>query len=409
MKRNIGALIVIFVCTTIAWFILGGATRIRTETQDVKLKRVVGQLWGTTQAQHAPYVYYKTEDKKTIRTIRGSETVEETVTESYKHPVSIGESDVKVELDLDHRKKGLLWYATYTVRFHGIYTIVNESEEEREMYFQYSFPTAEGVYDAFSFVVENEKVQDLKPLNGQIVEKMEFGPNETKTVEIAYSSQGMDEWWYVFGDDVEHVQNFKLIMLTDFFDIDFPDNSISPTHKERNGDGWELKWEYADLISGLQIGMAMPEKINPGPFVSRVTFFAPVSLFLFFFLMFIITTLSNIRIHPMNYFFIAAAFFSFHLLLAYLADHVDIHLALAISSIVSIFLVISYMRLVVSTRFAFLETGIAQFVYLVVFSYTFFWKGYTGLAITILCVVTLFIVMQLTGKIDWERQFVRDK
>ncbi len=34
MKRDIGALIAIFVCTTIAWFILGGATSIRTETQD---------------------------------------------------------------------------------------------------------------------------------------------------------------------------------------------------------------------------------------------------------------------------------------------------------------------------------------------------------------------------------------
>ena len=295
MKRNIGALIVIFACTTIAWFILGGATSFRTETQDAKLKRVVGQLWGTTQAQHAPYVYYKTKGKKTIKTIRGSETIEETVMESYEHPVSIGASDVTVELNLDHRKKGLLWYATYKVRFHGMYTIVNKSEEERDMYFKYKFPTVEGVYDGFSFVVENEKVQDLKPMAGQIVEKMEFGPNETKTVEISYSSQGMDEWWYVFGDDVEHVQDLNLTMLTDFVGIDFPDNSISPTHKVRKDGGWELKWEYADLISGLQIGMAMPEKINPGPFVSRVTFFAPVSLFLFFFLMFII--MNNIQKH----------------------------------------------------------------------------------------------------------------
>lgn len=153
----------------------------------------------------------------------------------------------------------------------------------------------------------------------------------------------------------------------------------------------------------------MPHRVNPGPFVSKVTFFAPISLFLFFFLMFIITALNEIRIHPVNFFFVAAAYFSFHLLLVYLADHVDIHLSLLISSVVSIFLVISYMRLVAGTKFAFLETGISQCVYLVLFSYTFFLTGYTGLAITVLCIITLFIVMQLTAKIDWEQQFSTKK
>ncbi|MGB3479493.1 MAG: hypothetical protein WBB67_10065 [bacterium] len=33
----------------------------------------------------------------------------------------------------------------------------------------------------------------------------------------------------------------------------------------------------------------------------------------------------------------------------------------------------------------------------------------TGLAITILCIITLFIVMQLTGKIDWAQQFSKSK
>jgi inner membrane protein involved in colicin E2 resistance len=170
-----------------------------------------------------------------------------------------------------------------------------------------------------------------------------------------------------------------------------------------------MTWQYGDLISGIQVGLTMPQKVNPGPFVSRVTFFAPVSLFLFLFLSFIITTLQERKIHPMNYFFICGAFFSFHLLLAYLADHVDIHLALVIASAVAIFLVISYMRLVAGTKFALLEIGISQFVYLVLFSYTFFLKGYTGLAITILCILTLFIVMQLTGRVDWHKQFAKDK
>jgi inner membrane protein involved in colicin E2 resistance len=104
----------------------------------------------------------------------------------------------------------------------------------------------------------------------------------------------------------------------------------------------------------------------------------------------------------MNYFFIGAAFFSFHLLLAYLIDHVSIHASFLICSVVSMFLVISYMKLIVGHRFAVIEVGLSQFVYLVLFSYTFFFEKYTGLAVTILCVATLFIVMQITGRVKWE-------
>jgi hypothetical protein len=63
------------------------------------------------------------------------------------------------------------------------------------------------------------------------------------------------------------------------------------------------------------------------------------------------------------------------------------------------------MRLVVGERFAFIEIAISQLVYLVLFSYTFFFKGYTGLTITILCICTLFVLMQFTGKVDWEQVF----
>jgi inner membrane protein involved in colicin E2 resistance len=151
--------------------------------------------------------------------------------------------------------------------------------------------------------------------------------------------------------------------------------------------------------------MVMPKMLNPGPWVSQITFFAPVSLFFFFFLMLIFSTVKEIRVHPMNYFFVGAAFFSFHLLLAYLVDHISIHLAFMICSVVSIFLVITYMRLVVGAKFAMLHVGISQFVYLVGFSYTFFFEGATGLTVTIMCIATLFGVMQYTGRLDWEKVF----
>jgi hypothetical protein len=91
--------------------------------------------------------------------------------------------------------------------------------------------------------------------------------------------------------------------------------------------------------------------------------------------------------------------------MAYLVDHISIHAAFAISAAVSVFLVISYLRLVVGMRFAAVEAGITQLTYLVLFSYAFFFKGFTGLVITIGSIVTLFVVMQMTGRVKWAEKF----
>src|SRR5436853_4134749 len=121
--------------------------------------------------------------------------------------------------------------------------------------------------------------------------------------------------------------------------------------------------------------------------------------------MFTITMIRGIDLHPMNYFFLAAAFFSFHLLLAYLVDHISIHLSFVLCSAVSLVLVVSYLRLVAGMRFAAVEAATAQFLYLILFSYAFFFKGFTGLAVTIGSILTLFVVMQATGRLDWSQQF----
>jgi len=404
MRKRISSLIVIFIFTTIAWVVLGGVTTFRTYKQNTRLKSSVGQLWGTSQNQNAPSVYYQVMTSRKVKTTSGGETTVETKTDVATHYLNLESSDIDIKFDLDYRKKGLLWYSTYKVDFSGYYTIRNTTSMARKVLFDYVFPKADGIYDNFAFVVNGKKVDDIRPENGVIKESFFLSPGETRKIRISYRSQGMDEWWYVFGYNVSQVKNFNLDMTTDFKDIDFPENSISPTAKKRKGKGWELNWKYSNLISGIQIGMKMPHKLNPGPFASRVSFFAPVSLFLFFFLMFIITTIKKIKIHPMSYFFIAASFFSFHLLMSYLVDHINVHLAFIICSLVSIFLVISYMRLVVGIRFSLIEVGISQFVYLVLFSYAFFLEGFTGLAITIMTILTLFAVMQFTGKIDWEKQ-----
>ena len=403
MLKHISAIIFIYFCSAIAWLVLGGTVQNRTHDQDDKLRKDVQQIWGVAQIQQAPTVYWLSREE------RLPEQTEQIIIEERQHPLPLQSSRIDVDLALDHRRKGLLWYTTYRVGFAGEYAVENITDEPRELFFDFALPDPEAVYDGFKLVVGDETIRPLTVTDGRLRHSFHLAAGASQRFLVSYTSQGLDDWWYRFGADVSQVYDFELNMHTDFDAIDFPPKSIAATHKQRQADGWALTWRYEELFTGTDIGMRLPQKLNPGPWVSKVCFAAPVSLFLYFFLFFVFSTLKDIKLHPMHFFFVAAAFFSFHLLLAYLVDHLSVHTAFAISSLVSIFLVASYLRQVVNSRFAFVEAGIAQLVYLVLFSSAFFFEGYAGLAITTLAVTTLFAAMQLTGRLDWEQAFANPK
>jgi inner membrane protein involved in colicin E2 resistance len=410
MLKRIIAIAFIFVCATFAWMVLGATIFSRTYDSGQSLDGRVALLWGAPQAQSPPSASSEHITPKTTETFLNGQKQSVTENITTLESLTLESSRVDVGLGLEHRQKGLLWYSTYKVAFDGAYVFRNNTAQDM-VTFTLKFPTDRAIYDDLVFTVNGSAVE-LKNEKNAATGTAHVKPGEVATLHVAYNSQGLNDWRYNFGGGdastggaVAQVRDFQMRMRTNFKEIDFPENTLSPSEERETSDGWELAWNYKNLVSGFQIGMAMPEKLQPGPLAGRISFFAPVSLFFFFFLMFIITTMRGIELHPMNYFFLAAGFFAFHLLLAYLVDHVSIHTAFAASSAVSIFLVISYLRLVVGTRFATREAGLAQFIYLVIFSYAFFFKGFTGLAITIGSILTLFVVMQITGRVRWADKF----
>jgi len=404
MVKRIVAIVFIFCCASVAWVVLGGTILARTGSSSDRLRSRVQSIWGAPQAQAAPYAEYKVpvHYNETVTENGKLSVVERTRFDTYT--LRPWASDVDVQLASEPRQKGLLWYSTYKVQFRGDYVFHNPEAAKQTMRLYLRFPAAQAVYDDLQFVV-NGRASNPSTEKELSYVPIEIAPGENVKLRVAYRSYGLDSWRYSFGQDVNPVQNFHLRMATNFRDIDFPDNTPAPTEKREVPAGWQLDWNYKNLVSGYEIAMAMPEKLQPGPLASQISFFAPVSLFFFFFLIFIVTTLRNIDLHPMNYFFLAGAFFAFHLLLAYLADHLDIHISFLIASAVSVFLVVTYLRLAIGMQFAVREAALAQIIYLVLFSYAFFFKGLTGLAITIGAILTLFVVMQMTGRIRWSEKF----
>lgn len=398
----------IFICTTIAWMILGANVTARSGEADGSLRREVELLWGGEHVQRAPQALlvardverevFDRHDKGQVMALR-KEIVR--VPMAQPTPLSLAKSDVRAALELEHRRKGLLWFPTYGVGFEGRYRFVNESSDKGDVDVVFPFPSAQGIYDSFVFKVDGKEAPAVTDLSRGATLRIEMKPGQDVVVDVGYRSRGIGTWSYLFGDGVSQVKDFSLQLQTNVENIDFPSGSMSPSARE----GKMLSWKFANVVTGQRIGIELPSRLNPGPVAARISFFAPVSLLFFFTVMVILGVVKNRNLHPMNYFFLAAGFFAFHLLLAYLVDVMDIFAAFAVAAAASVVLVVSYLKLVMGNRAAWLQGGAAQLIFLVLFSCAFFVEGKSGLSVAVGATLTLFVLMQLTARIKWSEVF----
>jgi len=406
MKRLV-AIGFIWLGCAIAWMILGSTILVRTGEASSSLMSEVWGLWGPPMQQAPPRATFtetrKKRERVTTTDAQGRAFEQEVVRdEEVETDIPLDQSDVAVKLALAHRQKGLLWFATYGVDFHARYDFVNDSGADRAIVVRFPLGNAEAVYDGF--VVRDEHGDKLEArIAGGVAEwRAIFRAGEHRAWTVAYRSRGTERWGYALTSGTSQVRAFHLAVDADFSGVDFPAGTLSPSTQRRDAHAWHGDWTFASLVASQPIGIVLPQKLNPGPLASKITFFAPVGLLFFFFVVAVLAAAGKRRIHPLNYFFFGCAFFAFHLLFAYLVDHVAIVPAFALASLVSLALVVSYARLFVGWRFALGEMAAAQLIYLVLFSFTFFWTGFTGLAITTGAILTLFVIMQLTGRVTWE-------
>jgi hypothetical protein len=373
--RRFLAIGLVWVGCCLAWMILGTTLLERSGQMSRSLGGDVQELWGPPIEQRPP---------EALSATHGS--------------LPIAASDIRVSLSLEHRKKGLVWFPTYDLDFDARYSFENPQTEPQKVVFSFPLQAHNALYDGFEVLDARDRPIAASVEQGVARWSAELAPQARASYRVKYRSRGTSRWQYQLTAGTGQTRDFRLALDTDFEDVDFLSGTLSPSQHTLTDRGWHGEWAFKTLVSSSPIGIELPVKLNPGPLAAKITFFAPIALLFFFFVVAILARAQRRELHPMHYFFVACAFFAFHLLFAYLVDHVAIAPAFSIASIVSVGLVVSYARLFVGWRFALREMGIAQLIYLVMFSFTFFWTGFTGLSITVGAVLTLFVMMQITGR-----------
>jgi hypothetical protein len=417
--RRLLAIGFIWCCCAGAWAILGSTLTIRSGSTSDDLRAEVRSLWGPQLVQ-APPSAIGTETHRELKTEQRYEEKARRYVEVSRHEdvtttaaLALDASELAASIDLEHRRKGLLWFPTYAVSFTGHYTFRNPTAEARRV--TVSFPLEAGVtYDGFAVTGASGQPIDVAFEKGRATFERAFHSGEAHTFTVAYRTRGTERWGYGvagqgLGPEAGRARHFALQVDTNFAAVDFPAGTISPTAHRAQGGRWSGTWHFEQIVGTTPIAVELPQRLNPGPLAAKITFFAPISLLFFFFVTGMLLAARRRSIHPVNYFLLACAFFAFHLLFAYLIDHLEVEVSFAVAALVSVALVVSYARLFVGWRLALLQLGISQLVYLVIFSFTFFWQGFTGLAITAGAIATLFVVMQLTGRLDWDEVLGRTR
>ena len=453
-------ILVIFAGASVAWLVLGGTIEYRTASLSRSSSAEVDSLWGPSDlAQAAPFVEPGDRSGTRVLPSQSDVTVHFTHRNRYKgllwfSTYAVDFSGTYKVLVRPQRKTD----GTFLLRLpsdvpffedlqvtldgepydlaeaeHGDNTLLVRLPGEGDMADTELMHEAERLFAAGEYEAARRRLEWIDrgavgywnrgkydTLLARIREAVETMSKEERAaaqtrehvVSVRYKTRGRDRWTYVPATESDgrpvHLKNFTMTATMDFRAIDYPKGTLSPTTPaEPFGGGMKAVWQVGDARTRQRFGIEMPGRRDAGPVAGRMAFYAPVGLFFFFTVLFTTMLLKKVPLHPIHYLLISASFFAFHILLAYLVDKVDIHQAFWISAAVSVFLVVSYMRLVAGVKFAVLYVGCAQLVYLIGFSYAFFWKGWTGLSIVIVAIITLFVLMQATARVDWTQVFAR--
>jgi len=137
------AIAIIWVGCAVAWIILGSNLVWRTKEVTGPIGKEVHALWGPPGHQAPPSaVYYVPEsDQEKVTTKSEDESAVEKVVERTKlapRPVTLDRSKVDVGFEIEHRRKGLLWFPTYAVDFSADYIFQNPTDEAQDV--TLSFP-----------------------------------------------------------------------------------------------------------------------------------------------------------------------------------------------------------------------------------------------------------------------------
>lgn len=367
----------------IGWFLLAERLEIRTYKAVGQQLESVKQIWGDNLAQPMPSIRYKRFGSDVSTLSQGD----------------IQASDIAITLEMDYRKKGLVYYTGYNAKFTGKYTLQNPESEKIYLSFIFPYPTQNGVLQDIKLLINGEEdPEDTEYQPELALWTGTLNPTETLEVTVRYHGRGLNQFEYGFepGKQINHFLMKVAVQGADA--LDYAESTMPPTQPPKETPtGKLLTWQLDSTLSQFDIGIILPDKLNVEKQLFVMTYRAPVFFLLFLFSLLAIFFLSKKTADFTQVAAISIVYFLFYPLFAYLAAYMDVILSFAIAFAGIGLLIFNYVR----TLHGF-KLGIAVFTiylfYLGVTSVAALLPTYTGLILTIEGVVLMGVIMQILSR-----------
>lgn len=374
----------LFVPLVLGWALL--TVRLHTRTNFAMKGQLasVKRIWGGNLEQPMPSIRYKGFVSDVSALNRGE----------------LAASEIAVDLRVDYRKKGLVYYTGYNADFSGKYTIRNPEPDKIYLSFIFPYPMQQGegmLRDVILLVNEQEDAENTEYQPNLALWTGVLEPEASLEMTVRYTGRGLNHFIYGFEPGTQ-IQNFTMqINVLGTGETDYPVSTMSPTNTEPHAEGTLLTWKLDRTLTQFNIGVLLPDKLNIARQIAVMSQRAPFFYLLFLGSICLLLRLTAQELHFIKIAIISAAYFLFYPLFAYLSVYLDVVPSFAISFGILGFLIFNYARIVYTLPLA-VAVVLAYTFYLGVTSLAALLPTYTGLILVIEGVVILAILMQVFSR-----------
>jgi hypothetical protein len=349
----------------------------------------VRERWGAPISQAAPSVRY-VESGAVFNTLR---------------PLGLDRQIVRLDADMNYRKRGLVYFSGFDFVFSGQYRVTNPEPFAVDVVFV--FPVQHErttMISDLSFEVDGEpEPLPLSETHDRLVWTGRLARGESAELGIRFRGRGLDSFTY-FADPELPVRDLVLdIQIAGGDNYDYGAGVLPATRVDRAEDNRvALHWEFASLEAGFPFGVILPSERSYDSIILTMIRRSWASFVLFFAA---ITGLALYRERPLaryDAYLLAATYAFFFVLLPYLAAYMHFYLAYLLSLAVICGLLQLYLVRTLGAEAALPCAGLLVGL-LVLPTLAVILQSYTGLIYSLEILAGLALLMTLTRRTEIRR------
>lgn len=403
----------------------------------------VQSVWGMPHEQRELSVTHTVTEEKTVlvfpdgREIIEEEGAVESLPTGEKAPTrlkrkiekpvpqnSILRGEVTIDVQARYARCGSAYYTCYEDTWDLAYVVKNRSEKTTQAKFRFPMPAEQSDYRDLSIRVDGKDWQEnLVVESGSQTWKMTMTPGQEVRVQVHFASTGTghirystarmayrEEYKVVLQLHPDLQQGQKRILWNDLTPLF---GGMKPTNREalvawepaKDGDPIVLEWNLKSVLATRDVGVVLPEMTQPGMYAARLLHEAPWGLALFVFALAVTWTLLGREEFLLSLGILAASYFLFYTLTAYLSEHLTSFAAcFALGALATLAVSGAYVWLGWGRKYEAHQTTALVAVLTIYYPLAVILDDYTGLMVQVLYWALALYAAMLAVVMVWRRR-----